>query len=452
MAQPLVAIVGRANVGKSTLFNRLAGQRLAVVERMPGVTRDRNYAPCLWRGNRFTIIDTGGFTFEDTPLLKQVRQQVELAVAEADALLVLVDGQAGVTPQDEEIATRLRVVGKPVLLVVNKVDTGGHEPLVAEFFRLGLGEPLGVSAIHAHGVHDLLDRVLALLPEAAAPEPESATTVAIVGRPNVGKSSLVNALVGAPRSIVLAEPGTTRDVLDTRWRWRDHEFLLVDTAGLRRRARIGQALEYYSVVRSLRAISRAEVTALLLDGVEGPTHQDKEIAHYSHEEGRALVIAVNKWDLVQRSAHEAGGPRQEEIVLRNDYGLALQQEMDFVGYAPLIFLSALERQGLDDLMEAVVEAAAQHGARIATGVLNRYVQSVLGTHQLSYRGRQLRIYYVTQVGVHPPSFVFFVNHPRRVHFSHRRFLENQLRTTFGFVGTPIRVYFREAVGAAVKQP
>jgi len=447
MSIPLVAIVGRPNVGKSTLFNRLTGKKQAVVEKQPGVTRDRNYAPCLWRGRRFTIIDTGGFTLEHSTLQKEVRMQVELAVGEADVIILVIDGQEGVTPDDADIAERIRATGKPVLLAVNKVDTPDHISLTVDAYRLGLGEPLGVSAIHGTGVHELLEALYEHLVDTEEPEGDDETLqVAIVGRPNVGKSSILNALVGAPRSIVLDEPGTTRDVIDTRWRWRDREVILLDTAGLRRRSRVGEALEYYTVLRAMRALGRADVVVLVLDGLDGPTHQDKEIARFAEEAGRALVIAVNKWDLMRAQAEEEGGPRADEQVLRKDYGIALHKEMEYIGFAPVEFVSATERWGLDSLMEAVVEAAAQHAVRVPTGMLNRTVQAILGERQLSHHGEQLRIYYATQVATGPPAFVFFVNSPKKVHFSHQRFLENRLREAFGFVGTPIRLSFREASG------
>jgi len=434
MSKPVVAIVGRPNVGKSALFNRLVGHRKAIVESTPGVTRDRLYGTTSWRGREFSVIDTGGMTWPaKAPLQEQVLQQAERAVQDADLVLFMVDARSGLLPEDREIGERLRAPRRPVLLVVNKVDEPGSST-PTEFYELGWGDPLGISALHGLGINDLLDQVVALLPESA---PEAAGTpaiqVAIVGRPNVGKSSLVNAILGDERVIVDEAPGTTRDAIDTPFTRGEQRFVLVDTAGLRRKARIDQALERYGAMRSLQAVDRADVVVLVLDASAPPVEQDQEIARYTQEQGRALVLAVNKWDLVSTTPQ----PRGQLLV-------PIRAAMRFVDYATVVYASATRGWGIQILMDRVVEAAAAHERRIATGPLNRAIEVAETTHQPSANraGRQLKIFYATQPATKPPMIVVFVNDPELVTVNYRRYLEARLRETFDFHGTPIRLTFR----------
>jgi len=434
MSKPVVAIVGRPNVGKSALFNRLVGHRKAIVESTPGVTRDRLYGTTSWRGREFSVIDTGGMTWPaKAPLQEQVLQQAERAVQDADLVLFMVDARSGLLPEDREIGERLRAPRRPVLLVVNKVDEPGSST-PPEFYELGWGDPLGISALHGLSINDLLDQVVALLPESA---PEAAGTpaiqVAIVGRPNVGKSSLVNAILGDERVIVDEAPGTTRDAIDTPFTRGEQRFVLVDTAGLRRKARIDQALERYGAMRSLQAVDRADVVVLVLDASAPPVEQDQEIARYTQEQGRALVLAVNKWDLVSTTPQ----PRGQLLV-------PIRAAMRFVDYATVVYASAIHGWGIQILMDRVVEAAAAHERRIATGPLNRAIEVAETTHQPSANraGRQLKIFYATQPATKPPMIVVFVNDPELVTVNYRRYLEARLRETFDFHGTPIRLTFR----------
>jgi GTP-binding protein len=434
MSKPVVAIVGRPNVGKSALFNRLVGHRKAIVESTPGVTRDRLYGTTSWRGREFSVIDTGGMTWPaKAPLQEQVLQQAERAVQDADLVLFMVDARSGLLPEDREIGERLRAPRRPVLLVVNKVDEPGSST-PTEFYELGWGDPLGISALHGLSINDLLDQVVALLPESA---PEAAGTpaiqVAIVGRPNVGKSSLVNAILGDERVIVDEAPGTTRDAIDTPFTRGEQRFVLVDTAGLRRKARIDQALERYGAMRSLQAVDRADVVVLVLDASAPPVEQDQEIARYTQEQGRALVLAVNKWDLVSTTPQ----PRDQLLA-------PIRAAMRFVDYATVVYASATRGWGIQILMDRVVEAAAAHERRIATGPLNRAIEVAETTHQPSANraGRQLKIFYATQPATKPPMIVVFVNDPELVTVNYRRYLEARLRETFDFHGTPIRLTFR----------
>ncbi|KKM08805.1 GTP-binding protein Der [Clostridiales bacterium PH28_bin88] len=436
MAIPIVAIVGRPNVGKSTLFNRLAGGRVAIVEDTPGVTRDRIYRDTEWLGRQFTLVDTGGIdpaSLGDS-ITAQMRRQAEIAIHEADLVLLIVDGRAGVVPDDEAVAEILRRSAKPVILVVNKVEQYDDLSPVYEFFRLGLGDPVPISAAHGMNTGDLLDRVVANLPETTEKtEPDDAIKIAVVGRPNVGKSSLVNAFLGQQRVIVSDVPGTTRDAIDT-WLTRDEQtYILIDTAGMRRKGRIEIPTERYSVIRSLRAVDRSDVVLVVLDAVEGITEQDKKIAGYAHEAGKAAVIVVNKWDLLEKD---------EKTMLR--YEEELRRELAFMQYAPIMFVSALTRQRIAKLLEQVDVVAEQAALRVSTGSLNTVLVEAINLNPPpTDKGKRLKILYTTQAGVKPPTFILFVNDPELMHFSYLRYLENRLRQAYGFVGTPVKLITRK---------
>jgi len=429
-----VAIVGRPNVGKSALFNRLIGRRMAIVEDRPGITRDRLYAETSWGARAFTLVDTGGFVTDSVEsITAQVRVQAERAIHEADVILFVVDAKDGVLPEDREVAQRLREGRRPVILVVNKTDDPSH-PGVYEFYELGLGDPFAVSATHGLGINDLLDAVLTLLPE-PTPEVEAAEAirVAIAGRPNVGKSSLINAILGEERVIVDATPGTTRDAIDTPFRLEGREFILVDTAGLRRKARIDERVERYSAGRALGAIDRADVVVLILDAGEPVVEQDQEIARYARERGRAFVAAVSKWDLVSDTPMlHKGALDRVKTALR------------FAPYAAIVATSATKRWGIPELLDRVVQAAEAHTRRVATGPLNRVIEAAEEAHNppADRGGKQGKIYYATQPAVKPPTVVCFVNDPELFPDEYRRYLENRLREAFDFAGTPIRLQFR----------
>ena len=434
MAKPIVAIVGRPNVGKSTLFNRIAEKRVSIVDDTPGVTRDRIYADAEWTGHEFALVDTGGIDFNETDeLLPAMRNQAKLAMEEADVILFVVDGKVGITDVDQIIVSMLRTTKKPVVLAVNKVDNLKGVTDSYEFYGLGLGEPFAVSAVNALNLGDLLDAIVEALPEEVPIEDEPDTIrVAVVGRPNVGKSSLVNALLGQERVVVSNIPGTTRDAVDTYFKQDGVTFIFVDTAGMRRRGRIDAALERYSVIRSLRAIDRADVVLMLIDAVDGVTEQDKKIAGYVHESGRASALVVNKWDLL---------PKDGKTSLR--YTETLRQELGFMQYAPVVFLSALTKQRVTRIPEVVKFVAEQHAMRVSTSLLNQVVRDAVGINPPpSDRGRKLKIFYATQASVRPPTIVIFVNDQELMHFSYLRFLENKLREAFGFEGTPLKMVVR----------
>ncbi len=434
MSKPIVAIVGRPNVGKSTLFNRIAQKRVSIVEDIPGVTRDRIYMDAEWLGHEFTMIDTGGIEIESADkILTSMRHQAKLAIEESDAVLFVVDAKSGLTAADEEVGLILKSARKPVLLAVNKVDSPKDEAEIYEFYNLGLGEPYPISAANALGLGDLLDQVIAVLPRETAVVDETDTIrVAFIGRPNVGKSSLVNALLGEERVIVSDIPGTTRDAIDTHYSKDGTDFILIDTAGMRRKAKIDEPVERYSVIRSLRAVDRADVVLMLIDAVDGVTEQDKKIAGYAHDAGRASIIVVNKWDLVEKDS---------KTTLR--YTETIRSELGFMQYAPVIFLSALTKQRVQRVSELVKFVADQHAMRVATSVLNQVVEDAVAINPPpSERGRKLKIYYTTQPGVKPPTFVFFVNDAEIMHFSYLRYLENKLREAFGFEGTPLKLVVR----------
>ncbi|MDR1702811.1 MAG: ribosome biogenesis GTPase Der [Sporomusaceae bacterium] len=434
MSKPIVAIVGRPNVGKSTLFNYIGKKRLSIVEDTPGVTRDRIYLDAEWLNRQFTMIDTGGIEFiEGDIITTSMRRQAELAIEEADAVLFMVDGKEGLTVADEEVAAILRQTRKPVVLAVNKLDNAKAMQGVYDFYSLGLGDPIAVSATNALNIGDLLDEVVAKLPQEAKEEEESdEIRIAVIGRPNVGKSSLVNALIGAERVIVSSVPGTTRDAIDTHFTQDGQKYLLIDTAGMRRKAKVEQPIERYSVIRSLRAIDRADVVLMVLDAVDGVTEQDKKIAGYAHEAGRGSIIVVNKWDLIEKDSKTA---------LR--FTESIRSELGFLQYAPVLFTSALTKQRINRVAELVKYVADQHAMRIATSVLNQVIEDAVGINPApSVKGKRLKIYYTTQADVKPPRLVLFVNDAEIMHFSYLRYLENRLRESFGFEGTPLKLIVR----------
>lgn len=445
--QPVVAIVGRPNVGKSTLFNRIIGRRQAIVEDLPGTTRDRLYAETEWNGVGFLLVDTGGLEPlarggrpPEAPLasasagyLREIRAQAEQAIAEADVIVFLVDAAEGLTAADQEIANWLRQAGKPVIVAANKADTARRQYDAVEFYALGLGEPLPISAYHGLGIGDLLDAVVAHLPPAPPIEwPEEALRVAIVGRPNVGKSSLLNALLGQERAIVSELPGTTRDPIDTYLTWEGMPVVLVDTAGIRRRGAIEPGVEKYSVIRTLKAIARADVVLLVLDATTGITDQDAHVAGYVLEAYRSLVLVVNKWDAIPKDEHTM-----------NTYLRQLRTELKFLDYVPVLFVSALTRQRVDRILSTAFLVAQSRQQRLPTAELNRLVQEAVAANPpKAVRGRQARFYYATQVDIDPPTFVLFVNDPEAVHFSYLRYLENCIRQAYPFEGTPLRFELR----------
>lgn len=442
MVKPIVAIVGRPNVGKSTLFNRLIGERRAIVQNEPGTTRDRVYGTAEWVGVEFTVIDTGGLQDEDeigkdahdteTYIAMQTRSQASAAIAEADVIVFMVDITNGPTAGDAEIATLLRRADKPTILAANKADSVGRRELLFEFFALGLGDPIGVSAYHGNGTGDLLDKIVENLPEAAEEEEFEGPRIAIVGRPNVGKSRLLNSLLGQERSIVSDLPGTTRDSLDTQIEWEDKPITLIDTAGIRRRGRVEQGIERVSVMRSMRAIDRADVVLLLIDATEDFTAQDLHIAGYVEEQKKGLVVVVNKWDLVEKDSHTM-----------ETYRRRAQQQLDFMAYAPVVFISAKLGLRVGQTMDAALTVITERNKRVSTAQLNKVLREAVAKHQPPSRpGKWIKFFYATQADTSPPTFIFFCNDPKQIHFGYRRYLENELREAFGFQGTPLRLSFR----------
>lgn len=436
LSKPIVAIVGRPNVGKSTFFNYLCGKRISIVEETPGVTRDRIYAEVEWRGRKFTLIDTGGIEpYSEDKILQQMRRQAEAAVEMADVIIFMVDVKSGMTAADKEVATMLRRSGKPVLLVANKVDNVGEPPAeLYEFYNLAMGDVISVSSLHGLGMGDLLDEVFKYFPEDDSDEEdENIIKVAVVGKPNAGKSSLINRIVGEDRVIVSDIPGTTRDAIDTYVEKCDDKYILIDTAGIRRQSRITENIEKYSILRSWTAIERADVCVIMIDAQDGVTEQDTKIAGYAHEQGKASIIVVNKWDLIEK-----------ETGTLEEYRKTVREKLSFMQYAPILFISVKTGQRVDRLLETVKAANADASLRISTGMLNDLMNEATSMVQPpSDKGKRLKIYYATQSAIKPPTFVIFVNSVELFHYSYERYLENQLRKSYGFTGTPIRFIHRE---------
>ncbi|MFQ3587503.1 MAG: ribosome biogenesis GTPase Der [Fimbriimonadaceae bacterium] len=433
---PTVVIVGRPNVGKSTLFNRIVGRRIAVVEDQPGVTRDRLYAEAEWQGKRFRVVDTGGILFDDDdPLVEQIRVQAQVAMEEADVILFLTEATSGLHGDDQTLADRLRAVQTPIYIVVNKADNPNREQYAGEFYGLGLGKVFPISSLHGRGVADLLDEIVGVLPEGQPIEGEhDEIRLAIVGRPNVGKSSLLNAFTGEQRAIVSDIPGTTRDAVDTLLEYRGERFRLVDTAGLRRRGKIQGTVEYYMADRMRRALERADCCLIVVDGKEGLTDGDKRVAKMAHDAGRACVFAINKWD---EKEPPDGRPRVKSDI-KKDFLRFIGRDIPELHYAEACFTSATESAGLEPVLDAVLMALESYNFRIQTGPLNRLIQDAVFERPLTRKGRPLKIYYSTQVSVRPPTFALFCNDPSLLHFSYQRYLENRLRTIYPMRGTPIR--------------
>ncbi|WP_100010785.1 ribosome biogenesis GTPase Der [Lentibacillus sediminis] len=433
MRKSVVAIVGRPNVGKSTIFNRLVGERISIVEDVPGVTRDRVYAEAEWLTSRFNLIDTGGIDMGDEPLLVQMRQQAEIAIDEADVIIFLVNGKEGITAADEEVAKLLFKSNKPVVLAVNKIDNPEMRETIYEYYSLGFGDPYPISGSHGLGLGDMLDQVVDYFPEREHEEKDEDTIYfSLIGRPNVGKSSLVNSILNEERVIVSEMEGTTRDAIDTHLHKDNQDFVIIDTAGMRKRGKVYETTEKYSVLRALKAIERSDVVLVLIDAESGIREQDKKIAGYAHDAGRAVIIVVNKWDTIQSSDKTM---KEFETNIRNHF--------QFLDYAPIVFLSAKTKKRLHTLVPAIKTASENHAKRVQTNVLNDVIMDALAMNPTpTVKGKRLKVLYATQVAVKPPSFVVFVNDPELVHFSYQRFLENRIREAFGFVGTPLKIFAR----------
>ena len=436
MAKPIVAIVGRPNVGKSMLFNKLIGKRVSIVEDTPGVTRDRIYGETDWNGRKFTLIDTGGIEPRtDSEILSFMREQAEIAVSHADVIVFLTDIKTGLTASDQEVASMLLRSGKPIVLAVNKMDSvGAVDPDYYEFYNLGLGDPIAVSAVHGHGTGDLLDECVKYFPpEGEEEEDDDRIQVAIIGKPNVGKSSLTNKILGQQRTIVSDMAGTTRDAIDSYFENETGKYVCIDTAGMRKKAKVDEAIERYSVLRAQMAIERSDVCLILIDATEGVTEQDTKVAGLAHEAGKACIIVVNKWDLVEKDGKTMDRMRED-----------VRRDLSYMAYAPILFISAATGQRVDRLFELIQYVNNQASTRITTGMLN----SVLADAQTRVqpptdKGRRLKIYYMTQVGIKPPHFVIFCNDARLFHFSYQRYIENCIRNTFGLEGTPIKITIRQ---------
>ena len=436
MAKPIVAIVGRPNVGKSMLFNKLTGKRMAIVEDTPGVTRDRIYGECDWNGRSFALVDTGGIEpGTNSEMLKFMRRQAEIAIETATVIIMVVDVAVGLTAADSEVAAMLKKSKKPVVLAANKCDrTGGVNPEVYEFYSLGLGDPIEVSAVHGHGTGDILDACVENFPETDDEEyDEDVIKVAIIGKPNVGKSSLLNRILGEERVIVSNIAGTTRDAIDSYFENEFGKYLFIDTAGMRRKSKVDDAVEKYSNLRSVSAIERADVCLILIDANEGVTEQDTKVAGLAHEAGKACIIVDNKWDMVEKDTNTMQKMTDD-----------IRRDLSYMTYAPVLFISALTGQRVDKLFEMVNAVSNQNSMRITTGMLNNILEDATARVQPpTDKGRRLKIYYMTQVGVKPPHFVIFCNDARLFHFSYQRYLENQIRAVFGLTGTPIKITIRQ---------
>lgn len=434
MSKPIVAVVGRPNVGKSTLFNKIVGRRVSIVEDTPGVTRDRIYAEAEWNGIYFDLIDTGGIEPSSKDIiLSQMREQAQMAMDMADVIIFIVDGSEPLTSADEEVATMLRRTGKKVILLANKIDSPRRIPdHFYDFYNLGIGVPIPVSAVNMLNLGDVLDEIVEAFPESASDD-EDSTKVAVIGKPNVGKSSLINALIDEKRVIVSPIAGTTRDAVDTPFVWDDEKYILIDTAGIRRKSKVNEDIEKFSVIRAIAAIERCDVCILMIDAEEGLTEQDKKIAGEAHEAGKGIIVAVNKWDLVYK-----------ETNTMRDFKRKIEAELLFMSYAPIIFISALKKQRLGEVMNTVKFVSEKRALRVPTGQLNSLIaDAMLMNPPPADKGRRLKIYYATQVGVKPPLFSFSINDRELMHFSYSRYIENKIRAAFGFEGTSIKFIFRE---------
>ncbi len=433
MIKGIAAIVGRPNVGKSTIFNRMIGERKSIVEDTPGVTRDRIYGKVEWLTQEFRLIDTGGIQLADQPFQEEIRMQMEIAVDEADVIIFVVNGKEGITNDDEYIARMLQRSEKPVILAVNKVDNAEMQANIYEFYNLGIGDPIAISGVHGIGIGDILDEVLKSFPDKKVDDYEGMTKFCLIGRPNVGKSSLVNALLKEERSIVSQIEGTTRDAIDTPFHHEDKDYVVIDTAGIRKRGKVYEAIEKYSVLRAMSAIERSDVVLVVLDGELGIREQDKHVAGYAHEAGKGVILVYNKWDTVEKD---------EQTM--NQITKKLRQEFIYLDYAPILFVSAKSGQRVNALLPLIDEVHDFSLLRIQTNILNEVIMDAqLMTPPPTHKGQRLKIYYASQVAVAPPTIVLFVNDPSLLHFSYQRYLENRLREAFGFTGTTLRIIARE---------
>lgn len=433
MSKPVVAIVGRPNVGKSTIFNRIVGERVSIVEDIPGVTRDRIYSSADWLTHEFNIIDTGGIDLRDEPFLEQIRQQAEIAMDEADVIIFLVNGRDGVTVQDEQVAKILFRAKKPVILAVNKIDNPDMKTMIYDFYTLGMGEPYPISGSHGLGLGDLLDEVAKHFPkEDEGDYPDDVIKFSLIGRPNVGKSSLVNSFLGEERVIVSEVAGTTRDAVDTQYEYDGQPYVIIDTAGMRKKGKVYETTEKYSVLRALRAIERSDVVLVVLNAEEGIQEQDKKIAGYAHEAGKGVIIVVNKWDAIEKDE------KTMNVMTRK-----IREHFLFLDYAPIMFVSAISGKRVHSILETINKVNENHSRRIQSSILNEVIADAVAMNPApSDKGQRLRLYYVTQVAVQPPTFVVFVNEPELMHFSYIRFLQNRIRESFDFEGTPLRLITR----------
>ncbi|EAG3557925.1 ribosome biogenesis GTPase Der [Listeria monocytogenes] len=434
MAKPVVAIVGRPNVGKSTIFNRIVGERVSIVEDVPGVTRDRIYNSAEWLGKEFNIIDTGGIDLSDEPFLEQIRAQAEIAIDEADVIIFITNGREGVTDADEQVAKILYRSNKPIVLAINKVDNPEMRDQIYDFYSLGFGEPYPISGSHGLGLGDMLDAVRAHFPKEEEEEyPDDTVKFSLIGRPNVGKSSILNALLGEDRVIVSDIAGTTRDAIDTTYTFDGQDYVMIDTAGMRKRGKVYESTEKYSVLRAMRAIERSDVVLVVINAEEGIREQDKRIAGYAHDAGRAIIIVVNKWDAINKD---------EKTI--NIWTEDIREQFQFLSYAPIVFVSAKTKQRLNNLFPLINQVSDNHSLRVQSSMLNDVISDAVAMNPSPMdKGKRLKIFYTTQVAVKPPTFVVFVNDPELMHFSYERFLENRIREAFPFEGTPIRVIARK---------